>query len=339
MKLTFKGIVMKLLHVESLKTYFYTYEGVVRALENINFEMDFMKTLGLVGETGCGKSVTALSLLRLIPSPPGKIIAGKVFYKGNDLMKLSEKEMRNIRGKEISMIFQEPRSSLNPVLTAGDQIAEMLYIHDKEVSEKDKKEKERMAMEKICAMLDNVGISDPERIASSYPHELSGGMCQRVMIAMALICNPSMLIADEPTTALDVTIQAQILELMKDLVKKYRSSVLMITHNLGIVADMCDDMAVMYAGRIVETGSVNKIFDQPAHPYTIGLMKAVPNVEKDVDRLETIPGSVPNLISPPEGCRFHPRCPKAMEICKKKVPPTIEISEGHKVACWLYGGM
>lgn len=330
---------MKLLHVESLKTYFYTYEGVVRALENINFEMDFMKTLGLVGETGCGKSVTALSLLRLIPSPPGKIISGKVLYKGNDLMKLSEKEMRNIRGKEISMIFQEPRSSLNPVLTAGDQIAEMLYIHDREILEKeDKKEKERIAMEKVCAMLKNVGISDPERVASSYPHELSGGMCQRVMIAMALICNPSMLIADEPTTALDVTIQAQILELMKDLVKKYRSSVLMITHNLGIVADMCDDVAVMYAGRIVEMGSVDKILGQPAHPYTTGLMKAIPNVEKDIDRLETIPGSVPNLISPPGGCRFHPRCSKAMGICKKKVPPTIEISEGHKVACWLYGG-
>jgi len=330
---------MKLLQVEGLRTYFYTYEGVVKALEGIGFDMDFMKTLGLVGETGCGKSVTAMSIARLIPSPPGKILGGRVFYKGKDLRKASEAEMRSVRGKEISMIFQEPRSALNPVIRAGEQIAEVLYVHDEEIrSIGDQKEKEKKAMERVYAMLGSMGIPNPERIASSYPHELSGGMCQRVMIAMAMICNPSLLIADEPTTALDVTIQAQILELMKEMIRKYRSSVLLITHNLGVVADICDDVAVMYAGQIVERGMVEKIFAEPAHPYTSGLIRAVPNVEKDIGRLETIPGSVPNLINPPAGCRFHPRCDRAMDVCRESVPPVTEISDGHGVSCWLYGG-
>lgn len=330
---------MKLLQVEGLRTYFYTYEGVVKALEGIGFDMDFMKTLGLVGETGCGKSVTAMSIARLIPSPPGKILGGRVFYKGKDLRKASEAEMRSVRGKEISMIFQEPRSALNPVIRVGEQIAEVLYVHDEEIrSIGDQKEKEKKAMERVYAMLGSMGIPNPERIASSYPHELSGGMCQRVMIAMAMICNPSLLIADEPTTALDVTIQAQILELMKEMIRKYRSSVLLITHNLGVVADICDDVAVMYAGQIVERGMVEKIFAEPAHPYTAGLIRAVPNVEKDIGRLETIPGSVPNLINPPTGCRFHPRCDRAMDVCRESVPPVTEISDGHGVSCWLYGG-
>jgi len=276
---------------------------------------------------------------RLIPSPPGRIIGGRVFYKGKDLMRASDEELRSVRGKEISMIFQEPRAALNPVLRAGEQIAEVLYFHDEEIRAiEDRKERKKRAMEKVCAMLGNIGIPNPERIAKSYPHELSGGMCQRVMIAMAMICNPSLLIADEPTTALDVTIQAQILELMKEMIRKYRSSVLMITHNLGVVAEVCDDVAVMYAGQIVEMGNVEKIFDEPVHPYTSGLIRAVPNVEKDIEELEAIPGSVPNLISPPGGCRFHPRCEHAMKICREKFPPATEMSEGHKVSCWLYGG-
>jgi len=330
---------MELLRVEDLKTYFYTYEGTVKALEGVSFDVGYRKAMGLVGETGCGKSVTALSIMGLIPSPPGKIVGGRIFYKGNDLLELDRRDMRNIRGKEISMIFQEPRSSLNPVLTAGEQIAEMLFLHDAEIrSDSDKKSREQRAMEKVHSILGAINISDPERVAKSYPHELSGGLCQRVMIAMAMICNPSLLIADEPTTALDVTIQAQILELMKNLTQKFNSSVLMITHNLGIVADMCNSVAVMYAGYIIESGDVMVIFNEPMHPYTTGLMRAIPRIEGDIGRLENIPGSVPNLISPPEGCRFHPRCAHAMKICGKKVPPLIEVSEGHSVACWLYGG-
>lgn len=330
---------MSLLSVRDLETYFYTYDGTVKAVDGIDLDIDYKKVMGLVGESGSGKSVTALSILRLISSPPGDIINGEIVYKGKDILKLSEDEMRKIRGKEISMIFQEPRSSLNPVLTSGEQIAEMLFYHDEEIrSCRDKRSRERMVIDRTYKILEDIGVSDPDRISKSYPHELSGGLCQRVMIAMAMICNPSLLIADEPTTSLDVTIQAQILDIMKDLVQKFGSSILIITHNLGIVAELCNDVAVMYAGCIVEKGDVVKIFDDPSHPYTIGLMNAIPYLEKDFDkkRLETIPGAVPSLINPPEGCRFHPRCVHAMDICKRKMPPNVEISKDHSIACWIY---
>jgi len=329
---------MKLLHVKGLKTYFYTYEGTVKAVDGIDIDIGYKKAMGLVGETGSGKSVTALSILRLI-SAPGTIVDGNIIYKGKDLLKLNEDEIREVRGKEISMIFQEPRFSLNPVLTAGEQISEMLFFHDEEIrSCSVKKSRERRAMERTYKILEDIGISDPERIFKSYPHELSGGLCQRVMIAMAMICNPSLLIADEPTTSLDVTIQAQILHIMKRLIKEGGSSILMITHNLGIVAELCDDVAVMYAGRIVEKSDVMNIFEEPYHPYTIGLMNAIPDFEKDINkrRLETIPGFVPSLIHPPVGCRFHPRCNRVRDICSKEMPPNIEISKDHSVACWLY---
>ncbi len=325
---------MDLLEVKDLKTYFYTYEGTVKALEGVSFSVGNRKTMGLVGETGCGKSVTALSITRLIPDPPGKIIAGSVLFKKKDLLKVSDEEIRAIRGKDISMIFQEPKSALNPVYTIGDQIAENVLLHDEDLKNLSKKEKKREAWAKSIEALRVVGIAEPERIARSYPHELSGGMCQRSMIALAMVCNPSLLIADEPTTALDVTIQAQILELMKDLIKKFDSSVLLITHNLGVVAETCDDVAVMYAGKIIEKGNVREVFKEPLHPYTKGLMEAIPSVEKRKEALKSIPGSVPNLINPPSGCRFHPRCPYVKEICKEKEP---ELFDG-RVACWLYGG-
>jgi len=329
---------MELLRVDDLKTYFYTYEGTVKALEGVSFTLDKGKTLGLVGETGCGKSVTALSITRLIPDPPGKIVSGRILFNGRDLLKVSEDEMKAIRGKEISMIFQEPIMALNPVYTIGKQIAENVMLHDERVQSLSRRERKTASWERAIETLKDVGIAEPERVAKSYPHELSGGMCQRAMIAMAMACNPLLLIADEPTTALDVTIQAQILELIKDLIKKFGSSVLVITHNLGVVAETCDDVAVMYAGYIVEKGSVYSVFKEPLHPYTKGLMNAIPNVEKKRDRLNSIKGSVPNLISPPSGCRFHPRCEHAMKICSEKVPGLYEESEGHAVACWLYGG-
>lgn len=329
---------MSLLSVKNLKTYFYTYEGIVKAIDGINLEIGYGRTVGLVGESGSGKSVTALSILRLIP-PSGFIVDGEILYKGNNILRLDEEDMRKIRGGEISMIFQEPRSSLNPVLTAGEQISEMLLYHDEEIrSYHDKRSRERMVIDRTYKILEDMGVSEPERVFKSYPHELSGGLCQRVMIAMAMICNPSILIADEPTTSLDVTTQAQILDIMRDLVQKFGSSVLMITHNLGIVAGLCDDVAVMYAGRIIESGDVMRIFEEPCHPYTIGLMNAIPYIDKDAGkrRLETIPGSVPNPINLPRGCRFHPRCAHTMDICKKEMPPCTKISKEHSVACWIY---
>jgi len=325
---------MSLLEVKDLKTYFYTYEGTVRALEGVSFSVKDSRTMGLVGETGCGKSVTALSITRLIPDPPGRILSGSIQFKGKDLLKVSDDEMRAIRGKDISMIFQEPKSALNPVYTVGEQIAENALLHDETISGLSKREKKREAWTKAVDMLRVVGIAEPERVAKSYPHELSGGMCQRSMIALAMVCNPSLLIADEPTTALDVTIQAQILELMKDLIKKFGSSVLLITHNLGVVAETCDDVAVMYAGKIIEKGSVRDVFKEPLHPYTRGLMEAIPSVEKKKEALKSIPGSVPNLINPPMGCRFHPRCEHAMKVCREREPQLFD----DRVACWLYEG-
>jgi peptide/nickel transport system ATP-binding protein len=318
-----------LISIKGLKTNFYTYVGVVKALDGIDLDIYKNETLGLVGETGCGKSVTALSIVRLIQWPPGRIDEGSIMFEGQDLLKMNQNEMRSIRGNKISMIFQEPMNSFNPVFTIGDQIAEVFILHQ----HMDKK----LAFEKSIEMLSLTGIPAPERVAKSYPHELSGGMLQRAMIAMALSCKPALLIADEPTTALDVTIEAQILELMKSLKEKTSSSILMITHDLGVVAELCDRVGVMYAGNIVELTDVKTIFQHPMHPYTIGLIGSIPKMaQKQGERLETIPGSVPNLITPPSGCRFHPRCSKAMDICKTDKPMMKEISSGHLVACHLY---
>lgn len=317
-----------LLGIQNLKTYFYTYKGVVKALEGVNLRIGANEILGLVGETGCGKTVTGLSILRLIDSP-GKIIGGEIVFGGEDLLKLSENEMsERIRGKKISMIFQEPRSSLNPTYTVGSQISEAIRLHQRV----DKRE----AMRRAVSILRQTGMPDPERIAGEYPHELSGGMAQRAMIAMALSCDPELLIADEPTSSLDVTIEAQILELIKDLISKFRASVLLITHDLGIVAETCDKVAVMYAGNVIEYGDVRDIFKRHEHPYTEGLLNSVPKLNISGE-LYTIEGTVPNLITPPTGCRFHPRCPEARKKCSELKPPDVEVEPGHFVSCFLYG--
>jgi len=317
-----------LLDIRNLKTCFYTYKGVVKALEDVNLRIGANEILGLVGETGCGKTVTGLSILRLIDSP-GKIIGGEIVFGGEDLLKLSENEMsERIRGKKISMIFQEPRSSLNPTYTVGSQISEAIRLHQRV----DKRE----AIRRAVSILRQTGMPDPERIAGEYPHELSGGMAQRAMIAMALSCDPELLIADEPTSSLDVTIEAQILELIKDLISKFRASVLLITHDLGIVAETCDKVAVMYAGNVIEYGDVRDIFKRHKHPYTEGLLNSVPKL-KISGELYTIEGTVPNLITPPTGCRFHPRCPEARKKCSELKPPNVEVEPGHFVSCFLYG--
>ena len=317
-----------LLDIRNLKTYFYTYKGVVKALEGVNLRIGANEILGLVGETGCGKTVTGLSILRLIDSP-GKIIGGEIVFGGEDLLKLSENEMsERIRGKKISMIFQEPRSSLNPTYTVGSQISEAIRLHQRVDN--------REAMRRAVSILKQTGMPDPERIAGEYPHELSGGMAQRAMIAMALSCDPELLIADEPTSSLDVTIEAQILELIKDLISKFRASVLLITHDLGIVAETCDKVAVMYAGNVIEYGDVRDIFKRHKHPYTEGLLNSVPKL-KISGELYTIEGTVPNLITPPTGCRFHPRCPEAEKKCSELKPPNVEVEPGHFVSCFLYG--
>jgi oligopeptide/dipeptide ABC transporter ATP-binding protein len=318
-----------LISVKGLKTNFYTYAGVVKALDGIDLEIYKGETIGLVGETGCGKSVTALSIIRLIQWPPGRIDEGSVTFDGKDLLKLPSHEMRKIRGNKISMIFQEPMNAFNPVYNIGDQIAEVIRLHQK----KNKKEAWQQAVE----MLKFTGVPAPERVAKSYPHELSGGMLQRAMISMALACQPALLIADEPTTALDVTIEAQILDLMRGLKSRTGASILLITHDMGIIAQMCDRVGIMYAGNIVELADVETIFHKPSHPYTNGLICAIPTTAlKRQCRLETIPGSVPNLIKPPTGCRFHPRCAKAMDICKKEKPGVYKLGEGHYVSCFLY---
>ncbi len=316
-----------LLSVKNLKTYFYTYEGVVKALEGVNFKIDKNQIIGLVGETACGKSVTALSIMGLIQDP-GKIIDGEIFFDGVNLLKNSKDEMRQIRGKKIAMIFQEPMTSINPMFTIGNQIAEIIMLHEK-VGKKE-------AMGKALEMLKSVKMSDPEEVLKKYPHEMSGGMRQRAMIAMALSCHPQLLIADEPTTFLDVTVQAQILKLMKELAQEIGASVLMITHDMGVVAQMCDEVNVMYAGLVIESAKTREIFHNPKHPYTTGLMKAVPKIVKTNVKLDSIPGTVPNLITPPSGCRFHPRCSHVMDICKEAIPKAVEITPGHRVSCFLY---
>ncbi len=321
----------KLLEVRNLKTYFYTEDGVVKAVDGVDFYVNPGEVLGLVGESGCGKSVSALSIMRLI-SQPGKVVEGEIIFDGHDLLKLTENEMTHVRGNRISMIFQQPQSSLNPVFRVGDQIAEVLDIHQSLGKE--------AGRARAIALLKMVGISEAERRAESFPHELSGGMAQRVMIAMALACVPELLIADEPTTALDVTIQAQILDLMRDLRTKVGASVILITHDLGVIAEMAERVAVMYAGRIVEQANVRTLFDKPMHPYTRGLIASIPVLGKIKDRLEVIPGSVPNLVNLPPGCQFASRCRDRVEhqltICTVQEPALLEVGSNHTVRCWLY---
>jgi oligopeptide/dipeptide ABC transporter ATP-binding protein len=322
-------IMPDLLQVKDLQTSFFTPEGEVRAIDGVSFEIGEGKTLGLVGESGCGKSVTSLSIMRLIPSPPGKIVGGEIFYRGRDLLRLNNEQMRKIRGNEISMIFQEPMTSLNPVFTVGNQIGEAIQLHQGLGKRETRK--------KTIEMLRLVKIADPESRVDSYPHQLSGGMRQRVMIAMALSCNPSLLIADEPTTALDVTIQAQILELMKELQQKIGGmALLLITHDLGVVAEQADDVAIMYAGKIVERSSTRAIFSRPFHPYTVGLLNSLPGIGGlKKKRLDAIPGMVPSPLNLPSGCRFRDRCPRAQEVCAQTEPPLEEKEPGHTAACYF----
>jgi oligopeptide/dipeptide ABC transporter ATP-binding protein len=320
-----------LLDVRGLKTYFYTEDGVVKAVDGVDFFVRRGETVGLVGESGCGKSVTSLSILRLV-AQPGRVVDGDITFDGQNLLELPESEMINIRGNRISMIFQQPQTSLNPVFRVGDQIAEVLNLH-RDLGKK-------AANDRAVELLRMVGIPDAKRRAQAYPHELSGGMAQRVMIAMALACVPELLIADEPTTALDVTIQAQILDLMRGLKEKMDTAIILITHDLGIVAEMVSRVAVMYAGRIVEETDVNTLFDDPKHPYTQGLIGSIPVLGVVKDKLEVIPGSVPNLINMPPGCRFAPRCRARVEhdlqICTEVEPELKPVASGHTVRCWLY---
>lgn len=318
-----------LLSIENLRTHFYSAGKTVRALDGVSLQIEEGGAFGLVGETGCGKSVTALSVLRLIPMPPGRIVGGEVRFKGRNLLSLSEEEMRSVRGKEISMIFQEPMTSLNPVFRIGDQMTEVIMLHQGL--------KKPQALEQAVAMLERVHIPDAPRVIRQFPHQLSGGMRQRVMIAMELSCRPSLLIADEPTTALDVTIQAQILKLIKEMRKEFHTSILLITHDLGVVAELCERVAVMYAGSIVEDAPVEKIFANPKHPYTQGLWGAIPHVDQEKEVLSVIPGTVPDLSAPPTGCKFHPRCSFRFDPCDHLSPYLMEVSSGHRVSCFLYG--
>src|SRR3989442_5937265 len=319
-----------LIQVKNLRTSFFTPEGEVRAIDGVSFEIGESKTLGLVGESGCGKSVTSLSIMRLIPSPPGRIVGGEILYRGRDLLKLNKEEMRKIRGNEISMVFQEPMTSLNPVFTVGNQIGEAIRLHQGLGK--------RETRAKTIEMLRLVKIADPESRVDDYPHQLSGGMRQRVMIAMALSCNPRLLIADEPTTALDVTIQAQILELIEELQGKLGMSLLLITHDLGVVAEQADEVAIMYAGKLVERAQAKAIFNRPLHPYTVGLLNSLPGARgKKKRRLEAIPGVVPSLLELPSGCHFRDRCPKAAGICAEAEPELVEKEKDHWAACYFPG--
>ncbi len=314
-----------LLDVQNLKTYFYTEEGIVKAVDGVNFTVQQEEIFGLVGETGCGKSVTSLSIMSLVP-PPGKIVDGKILYKGKDLLRLSKRQMTSIRGKELAMIFQDPMTSLDPVYTAGYQIAEPIIAHQGVSREEGWKE--------AVSMIGRVKISAPAETARAFPHQLSGGMRQRSMIAMMLSCHPSLLIADEPTTALDVTIQTQILALLKNLKEESGSSILLITHDLAVIAESCDRVGVMYNGKMVEIATVEDLFANPLHPYTKGLLGSIPTGTKG--ELMTIPGSVPKPIDPPAGCRFYPRCAQAMKTCENSAPAMVEIEKDHLVACHLY---
>jgi peptide/nickel transport system ATP-binding protein/oligopeptide transport system ATP-binding protein len=321
-----------LLHVQELKTYFYTFEGTARAVDDVSFYLNKGETVGLVGESGCGKSVTALSLMRLIPEPPGRIVHGKIDFDGINLPDLSMSEMRNIRGNRISMIFQEPMTSLNPVFTIGNQLAEMFMIHQK----LSKKESWNRSIE----MLRLVQIPSPEKRVLEYPYQLSGGMRQRAMIAMALSCDPEILIADEPTTALDVTIQAQVLDLMVQLKENFDAAIILITHDLGVVAEVAQRIEVMYAGKVVEEAQALSLFEDPKHPYTRGLLKSIPKLGQRARhgrrRLKEISGVVPSLYELPAGCSFYPRCSQARAVCQENVPELIDLEDSHRVRCWLY---
>jgi peptide/nickel transport system ATP-binding protein len=319
-----------LVEFRNLKTFFYTSEGVVKAVNDVSFSIREGETVCVVGESGCGKSVTALSLMRLIQSPPGKIEGGEIIFDGRDVLKLSETEMRKIRGNEIGMVFQEPMTSLNPVLTIGEQIMEPLMVH--------KLMNKKEAWNKAVELIKQVGIPRAEQIMTSYPHELSGGMRQRIMIAIALSCDPKLLIADEPTTALDVTIQAQILNLLRKIKQERNMALMLITHDLGIVAEMADYVVVMYAGKVIEEAPVKELFKNPKHPYTRGLLKAKPIIGQRKERLYTIPGQVPNPIGLGDYCYFSDRCEFAMEVCRQQIPQLKADEKGHKVACWLYEG-
>jgi peptide/nickel transport system ATP-binding protein/oligopeptide transport system ATP-binding protein len=320
-----------LLDIQRLKTYFFTRKGIVKAVDGVDLSLNEGETLGLVGESGCGKSMTALSIMRLVPEPIGRIVEGTINFEGKDLVKMTEPEMRKIRGNQISMVFQEPMTSLNPVIKVGVQIAEAIQLHQ-ELPPKE-------AWDLSIEMLRMVGIPSPESRVNEYPHQMSGGMRQRVMIAMALSCRPKMMIADEPTTALDVTIQAQILELINRLKEKVGSSILLITHNLGVVAEVAQYVGVMYAGHIVEYADVIHLFKNPKHPYTVGLFQSIPKKRGygKRERLQAIPGLVPDLLGLPVGCKFQDRCSQVIQKCKDEPPSLVEIEPGHQIRCWLYG--
>ena len=323
-----------LLEIKDLKTYFYTYEGVAQAVNGVSYHIDKGEALGIVGESGCGKSVTASSIMRIIPEPPGKIVNGHIYFNGEDLTRLSQKEMRRIRGNRIAMIFQEPMTALNPVFTIGDQIAEMFTLH-KGMSKKD-------ALNAAVEMLDRVQMPAPGKRVSGYPHQLSGGMRQRAMIAMALACDPELLIADEPTTALDVTVQAQILDLMNKLKEECNTSIQMITHDLGVISEMANRIVVMYAGRVVEESDALELFQSSLHPYTQGLLASIPVLgsrsKGEQKRLTEVKGMVPSLYNLPAGCTFRERCPHAKKICSEQEPPLERVDGSHAVRCWLHIG-
>lgn len=315
----------KLLQVEDLKTWFYVTDGIIKAIDGVTFDVNKGEVLGLVGESGCGKSVTARSLMRLVPDPPGKIVGGKVMFGDVDLLSISEEKIRKYRGSKIAMSFQDPMTYLNPVFRVGDQIAEALILHQGMGNEE--------ASEQAIKLMEMVQIQDASQRAQDFPHQLSGGMRQRILLAMAISCNPQLLIADEPTTALDVIVQAEILDLLEDLKKKLKLSLILITHDMGVVAQLADRIAIMYAGRIMELSDVMTIFHNPKNPYTMGLLESLPRIEEEQDKLISISGDVPDLINPPSGCRFHPRCPHALSICRKEVPTLVQYGDGHVVAC------
>lgn len=315
-----------LLEVSQLKTYFQTPRGTARAVDGVSFEVRQGEILGLVGESGCGKSMVALSIMRLVP-PPGRIVGGKIAFRGQDVMSFDERTMRTIRGKEISMVFQEPAMSLNPVLSCGNQIREVLMLHQNL--------DRRRAWKKTVDLLDEVGIPSPEERARQYPHQLSGGMQQRVMMAMAVACRPSLFIADEPTTALDVTIQAQILDVLVEMKNRLHMSCIMITHDFGVVAEVADRVVVLYAGRVVEQAGTGELFVNPLHPYTRGLLKSIPDIDETGSRLHAIEGVVPDGFSLPRGCHFHPRCPECMPVCRDREPELKVYQHDHRIRCWL----
>ena len=325
----------RMLTVENLEVQFHTKQGIVRAVDGVSFHVDAGETLGIVGESGCGKSVTMLTVMRLVPMPlipqsPGRVMGGKVWFNAVDLLTLPESEMQHVRGNEIAMVFQDPMTSLNPTMRVGDQLTEMLKLHRDLGGES--------ARQEAVRLLDRVEIPSAAERLGAYPYQFSGGMRQRAMIAMALACQPQLLIADEPTTALDVTIQAQILDLLAELQKEFGMAIILITHNLGVVAGLCDRIVVMYAGKVVEQGPADALFYRPAHPYTRALLQAVPRIDAShKERLANIPGAPPDLLDPPAGCRFHPRCELTVEQCKRQVPPLEQWQDGHLVACWRVG--